>query len=191
MLYVMLLVKQELNGNPHTPGMMDVQQQGPNSMGGMHRPSMGMSPGAVGMGPGPHMGGQMPQGQPVMGPGPGCPSMPNQMGGPMMGPGGPMGPCSGPGPMGPNGGPMPPQQQVPSDGHMVQQQSEIFVFTTQLANEAAQAVQSGQYKNILSYHMDQPNTKSFLQVPPPYSYTLTLACLHIPLGWVMGSQWCM
>ena len=65
---------------------------------------------------------------------------------------------------GPNGG-MP--QQVASEGQLVQQQSEIFVFTTQLANEAAQAVQGGQYKNILSYHMDQPATKNFLQVPPP------------------------
>lgn len=168
-------MKQEQNGNPHTPGMMDVAQQGPNSMGGMHRPNMGMSPGSAGMGPaGPHMGPQMSQGQPGMGPGPGGQNMPSQMAGPMMGPGGPMGPCSGPGPgpMGPNGGPMPPQQQVPSDGQLVQQQSEIFVFTTQLANEAAQAVQSGQYKNILSYHMDQPSTKSFLQVPPPYSYTV-------------------
>lgn len=161
---------------------MDVPPQGPNSMGGMHRPNMGMSPGSAGMGPGSHMGPQMSQGQPVMGPGPGCQSMPNQMPHMMGGPGGPMGPCSGPGPMGPNGGPMPPQQQVPSEGPMLQQQSEIFVFTTQLANEAAQAVQSGQYKNILSYHMDQPSTKSFLQVPPPYSYTLPTFYRHSGLG---------
>lgn len=160
--------------------MMDGPQQGSNSMGGMHRPNMGMSPGSAGMGPGSHMGPQMSQGQPGMGPGPGCQSMPNQMGGPpMMGPGGPMGPCSGPGPMGPNGGPMQPQQQVPSESHLVQQQSEIFVFTTQLANEAAQAVQSGQYKNILSFHMDQPSTKAFLQVPPPYS------CSYAPFQMIL------
>lgn len=148
--------------------MGDVQIHSPANMAQMHRGAMSMvmSPSSAGMGP--HMGAQMSQGGPPMGPGP-CPGpspgMPvNQS--VMMGPGGPMGPSpNGPMGPGPNGGPV--QQQVPSDVSLVQQQSEIFVFTTQLANEAAQAVQNGQYKNILSYHMDQPNTKSFLQVPPP------------------------
>ena len=89
-----------------------------------------------------------------------------------MGPGGmgmgqsPMGPGSGPtGPMQgmtPNG-PLGPNPQV-SDAQLIQQQSEIFVFSTQLANDAAEAVHSGQYKNLLSFHMDQPATKKFLQV---------------------------
>lgn len=87
--------------------------------------------------------------------------------GPGMGMGpSPMGPGGGPGGpmqgMTPNG-PMVPNPQV-SDTQLIQQQSEIFVFTTQLANDAAEAVHSGQYKNLLSFHMDQPATKKFLQV---------------------------
>lgn len=82
----------------------------------------------------------------------------------------PMGPGAGPG-GGPGGpmqgitpnGPLGPNAQV-SDAQLVQQQSEIFVFTTQLANDAAEAVHSGQYKNLLAFHMDQPATKKFLQV---------------------------
>ena len=77
-----------------------------------------------------------------------------------MGPGGgPSGPMQG---MTPNG-PLGPNPQV-SDAQLAQQQSEIFVFSTQLANDAAEAVHSGQYKNLLSFHMDQPATKKFLQV---------------------------
>ena len=84
-----------------------------------------------------------------MGPGPGPGPGPGQ-GGPMQG-------------MTPNG-PMGPNNAQVSDAQLVQQQNEIFVFTTQLANDAAEAVHSGQYKNLLSFHVDQPATKSFLQV---------------------------
>lgn len=58
------------------------------------------------------------------------------------------------------------QQGPPTSGesHFMQQQSQIFVFSTQMANDAAERVMAGQYKNILSFHMDQPNTKKFLQV---------------------------
>ncbi|KAK3604620.1 hypothetical protein CHS0354_028977 [Potamilus streckersoni] len=62
---------------------------------------------------------------------------------------------------------MPNQAPSSMDPHFMQQQSQIFVFTTGMANEAADAVQSGQYKSILSYHMDQPPTKKFLQKNPP------------------------
>ena len=48
----------------------------------------------------------------------------------------------------------------------MQQQSQIFVFSTGLANKAADMVQQGLYKSMLGYHMDQPNTKKFLQVFP-------------------------
>lgn len=61
-------------------------------------------------------------------------------------------------------GPMP--HQAPStsgESQFMQQQSQIFVFSTQMANDAAETVMAGQYKNILSFHMDQPNTKKFLQ----------------------------
>lgn len=62
-------------------------------------------------------------------------------------------------------GPMP-HQAPPTSGEsqFMQQQSQIFVFSTQMANDAAETVMAGQYKNILSFHMDQPNTKKFLQV---------------------------
>ena len=103
----------------------------------------------VGMQRGNSMGPGMGMSMSPMGPGPG----------PGAGPGGPGGPMQG---MTPNG-PLGPNVQV-SDTQLVQQQNEIFVFTTQLANDAAEAVHSGQYKNLLSFHVDQPATKSFLQV---------------------------
>ena len=46
----------------------------------------------------------------------------------------------------------------------MQQQSQIFVFSTSLANKAADAVHHGQCKTIIDYHMEQPGTKQFLQV---------------------------
>ena len=73
-------------------------------------------------------------------------------------------------------GPMPPQQQQQAlppppgtlaameAGFMQQQQSQIFVFSTALANEGAKACQAGMYKSILDFHMDQPRTKQLLQV---------------------------
>jgi|SRR6218665_195918 len=50
------------------------------------------------------------------------------------------------------------------DSHFVPQQSQIFVFSTSLANEAAEAVQSGRCRSIVDFHLDQPATKQFLQV---------------------------
>lgn len=46
----------------------------------------------------------------------------------------------------------------------MQQQSQIFVFSTQLANKSAEAVRSGQFPTIIAYHCAQPETKKFLQV---------------------------
>lgn len=46
----------------------------------------------------------------------------------------------------------------------VQQQSQVFVFTTDLANDAAEAVKQGRCKSMIAYHMEQPATKQFLQV---------------------------
>ena len=149
--------KLEPNGNPNTPLMADGMPQNQGPMNQMSRMAMNQGSGMGSLGMGPGQGPQMGQGTPMSQGGP-MGSGPGGMGPGMMG--GPMGPG---GPVGPNGGP---QQQVASEGHLVQQQSEIFVFTTQLANEAAHAVQSGQYKNILSFHMDQPSTKKFLQVAP-------------------------
>jgi len=46
----------------------------------------------------------------------------------------------------------------------MQQQSQIFVFSTALANKGAEAVRSGQFPTIIAYHCAQPETKKFLQV---------------------------
>lgn len=47
---------------------------------------------------------------------------------------------------------------------MSKQSSQVFVFTTQLANKAAVSVSSGTYNSIISYHLEEPNTKRFIQV---------------------------
>lgn len=62
-------------------------------------------------------------------------------------------------------GPQPPKSSQGMDSsHFMQQQSQIFVFSTEWANKASEAVLNGQYKSIISYHMDQPGTKNMLQV---------------------------
>ena len=45
-----------------------------------------------------------------------------------------------------------------------QQQSQIFVFSTNWANKAAELVQQGTYNSIIEFHIDQPGTKRILQV---------------------------
>lgn len=49
-------------------------------------------------------------------------------------------------------------------GHFMSQQSQIFVFSTGLANEAAEVVQRGQCRSIVDFHLDTPATRQFLQV---------------------------
>ena len=76
-----------------------------------------------------------------------------------------------------NPGSVPPTQQAGGNGpqpgsgtgggneqHFMQQQSQIFVFSTSMANKAAELVRQGQYQSIRDFHMDQPGTKQFLQV---------------------------
>lgn len=46
----------------------------------------------------------------------------------------------------------------------MQQQSQIFVFSTGLANKGAEAVKNGQFPTIIAYHCAQPETRKFLQV---------------------------
>lgn len=46
----------------------------------------------------------------------------------------------------------------------MQQQSQIFVFSTALANKAAEAVLRGEYSSIIAYHCAQPGTKKYLEV---------------------------
>jgi collagen type V/XI/XXIV/XXVII alpha len=46
----------------------------------------------------------------------------------------------------------------------MQQQSQIFVFSTQWANKGAEAVLQGHFPSIIAYHCAQPGTKKFLEV---------------------------
>lgn len=46
----------------------------------------------------------------------------------------------------------------------MQQQSQIFVFSTALANKGAENVINNHYSSIIAYHCAQPGTKKFLDV---------------------------
>ena len=48
----------------------------------------------------------------------------------------------------------------------MQQQSQIFVFSTKLANIGAEEVMQGHYASIIAYHCSQPGTKKFLEKNP-------------------------
>lgn len=50
------------------------------------------------------------------------------------------------------------------EAQYMQQQSQIFVFTTTLANKSAESVLQGQYSSIIAYHCAQPGTKKYLEV---------------------------
>ncbi|RWS24471.1 Protein BCL9-like protein [Leptotrombidium deliense] len=52
------------------------------------------------------------------------------------------------------------------DSQYMQQQSQVFVFTTQLANHAADALMNGQYPSIIAFHCSQPATKDLLSKHP-------------------------
>lgn len=65
---------------------------------------------------------------------------------------------------------MQPQNQnigkAPMDSQYMQQQSQICVFTTTLANEAAEAIQSKRFDSIITYHLSQLSTQKFLEKNP-------------------------
>lgn len=52
------------------------------------------------------------------------------------------------------------------EAQYMQQQSQIFVFSTTLANKGADAVLQGQYPSIIAYHCAQPGTKKYLEKHP-------------------------
>ena len=57
------------------------------------------------------------------------------------------------------------KQPMTADAQYMQQQSHIFVFSTQLANKAYEAVVlQSQYPTIIAYHCSQPGTKKYLDV---------------------------
>jgi len=49
-------------------------------------------------------------------------------------------------------------------GGFMPQQSQVFVFSTSMANQAAEAVERGLCRTIIDFHIDQPRTRQFLQV---------------------------
>ncbi|XP_065215204.1 protein BCL9 homolog isoform X2 [Planococcus citri] len=49
------------------------------------------------------------------------------------------------------------------DAQYMQQQSQVFVFSSQLANKSADSVIQGEYPSIIAYHCAQQNTKKFLE----------------------------
>jgi len=50
------------------------------------------------------------------------------------------------------------------EAQYMQQQSQIYVFSTTLANKGADAVLRGDYISIIAYHQAQPGTKKYLEV---------------------------
>lgn len=50
------------------------------------------------------------------------------------------------------------------EAQYMQQQSQIYVFSTILANKGADAVMRGDYPSIIDFHRAQPNTKKYLEV---------------------------
>lgn len=56
------------------------------------------------------------------------------------------------------------QYTVTSDTPFLQTNNQVFVFTTQLANEAAEAVLKNEHPNIIEYHKSLPSTASYLAV---------------------------
>ena len=56
------------------------------------------------------------------------------------------------------------KQQSNMDQQYMQQSSQIFVFSTQWANNAAKAVMDGQQPSIIGWHESQNETKKHLAV---------------------------
>ncbi|XP_076341054.1 uncharacterized protein LOC143241706 [Tachypleus tridentatus] len=58
------------------------------------------------------------------------------------------------------------KSSVSMETQYMQQQSQIFVFSTMLANKAAETVISGHFPSIIAFHCNQPGTKRFLEKHP-------------------------
>jgi len=54
------------------------------------------------------------------------------------------------------------QYSVTSDSPFIQPNNQVFVFTTQLANDAADAVLKSEYPNIIEFHKSLPSTAQYL-----------------------------
>ncbi|XP_052752940.1 collagen alpha-1(I) chain-like isoform X3 [Galleria mellonella] len=84
----------------------------------------------------------------------------------MGGGGGPMGPGVSMGPMSASEAQTLPSNVISKQAGSMEQQSQIFVFSTLLANKGAEAVISGQHHSIIAYHCAQPGTKKYLEKHP-------------------------
>lgn len=62
---------------------------------------------------------------------------------------------------------LPKQQQQQQNNEFLQQQSQIFVFSTALANQGADAVVQSHFPSIIAFHCAQPGTKKYLEVRLP------------------------
>src|SRR5699024_1287647 len=83
------------------------------------------------------------------------------------------------------GGNMPPHAMLkppPMGSHYMQLQSQIFVFNTILANQAAESVDSGQFESIIDFHLANPHTKNFLE-----KHSLKLPMQNKPNNLWMGN----
>lgn len=56
------------------------------------------------------------------------------------------------------------QYTVSSDSPFLQANNQVFVFTTQLANEAAESVLKNEHPNIIEFHKSLPSTAQYLAV---------------------------
>ncbi|XP_028025562.1 collagen alpha-1(I) chain-like isoform X4 [Bombyx mandarina] len=84
----------------------------------------------------------------------------------MAGGGGPMGPGVSMGPMSASEAQTLPSNVMSKQSGSMEQQSQIFVFSTMMANKGAEAVLSGQHHSIIAYHCAQPATKKYLEKHP-------------------------
>jgi hypothetical protein len=68
--------------------------------------------------------------------------------------------------------PMSPRNQytITSDSPFLQTNNQVYVFTTQLANEAADSVLKNEHPNIIEYHRGLPSTNQYLSVSEIYYY---------------------
>ncbi|XP_061724674.1 collagen alpha-1(III) chain-like isoform X3 [Cydia pomonella] len=59
-----------------------------------------------------------------------------------------------------------PSNVISKQAGSMEQQSQIFVFSTIMANKGAESVISGQHHSIIAYHCAQPGTKKYLEKHP-------------------------
>ena len=75
-------------------------------------------------------------------------------------------------------------------GAFMPQQSQVFVFSTSMANQAAEAVERGLCRTIIDFHIEQPRTRHFLQVSPKFQVTVQSVFHKFPrVCFVVGNAW--